>query len=57
MAQDIGCLLLPYLAQMWTPTWLDATATHRVTGRAGLAPCWGSCAQPAHGLLALPCRS
>lgn len=57
MAQDIGCLLLPCLARIWTLTWLDATATHRVTGRAVLALCWGSCAQPAHKLLTLPCRS
>lgn len=30
---------------------------HRVTGRAGLAPCRGSCAHPARGLLTLPCHS
>lgn len=30
---------------------------HRVTGQAGLAPCRGSCAHPAGGLLTLPCHS
>lgn len=30
---------------------------HRVMGQAGLAPCRGSCAHPAHGLLTLPRHS
>lgn len=47
----------PCPAWMWSLTWPDPTAACRVTGRAGVAPCRGSCAHPAYGLLTLPCSS
>lgn len=57
VGQDLGCPVPPCPAWMWSLTWPDPTAACRVTGRAGVSPCRGSCAHPAYGLLTLPCSS